>query len=199
MAGVGRAEISTTLEESLERGTRIPWVTFPDIEEPTNSPEGSKKPKEGQASLRAKRRVGNTGNRTHTGGGGYSDRYNRVGDCDGGCSSRDDATAAAYGDPAPVGEPRESYGGRNDDDRFSCRASSPGSLHVSLTNHRFICTYQSCTKTFRRYGDLTRHFKKHFICQRVFHCFHAGCYRNGDHGFYRKDKFFDHRRKKHGF
>lgn len=50
-------------------------------------------------------------------GGGYSDRYDR----DGGRSSRD-APQAGYGDPAPRGEGRESYGGRfYDDDRYSRR------------------------------------------------------------------------------
>lgn len=71
----------------------------------------------------------------------------------------------------------------------SCRAS---------THHRFICTFQTCSKTFRRYGDLTRHFKKHFTCLRAFHCSHLGCDRNGEKGFYRKDKLLDHQKKKHG-
>jgi hypothetical protein len=67
-----------------------------------------------------------------------------------------------------------------------------------LTNHRYFCTHEGCDKTFRRYGDLRRHFRKHFICSRAFHCHHLGCHRNGDNGFYRKDKFVDHQRKKHG-
>jgi hypothetical protein len=62
----------------------------------------------------------------------------------------------------------------------------------------FICTYPHCTKTFKRYGDLKRHFKKHFPVMRTFECFHQECDRNGTRGFYRKDKFEEHRRVKHG-
>jgi transformer-2 protein len=61
------------------------------------------------------------GDERRGGGGGYSDRYERGGDRDGGRSSRDAAPAAAYGDPAPRGEAREPYGGRNDDERYSRR------------------------------------------------------------------------------
>ncbi|KAG9233994.1 hypothetical protein BJ875DRAFT_505016 [Amylocarpus encephaloides] len=56
--------------------------------------------------------------RPRGGGGGYSDRYDR-GDRG---SARDAAPAAAYGDPAPRGEAREPYGGRNyDDERYTRR------------------------------------------------------------------------------
>ncbi|TVY57643.1 putative RNA-binding protein C25G10.01 [Lachnellula cervina] len=53
------------------------------------------------------------------GGGGYSDRYDR-GDRG---SAREPAPASNYGDPAPRGEAREPYGGRQhyEDDKYSRR------------------------------------------------------------------------------
>lgn len=66
-------------------------------------------------------RYSSRGDDRRGGGGGYSDRYDRGGDRDGGRSSRDVAPAPAYGDPAPRGEGREPYGGRDYYERDSRR------------------------------------------------------------------------------
>jgi hypothetical protein len=55
-----------------------------------------------------------------------------------------------------------------------------------------------CSNTFVRAGDLRRHYGVHFPDRRTFHCRVEGCDRNGQRGFYRRDKFRDHRRQAHG-
>lgn len=62
---------------------------------------------------------------------------------------------------------------------------------------RYACNQTGCAKTFKRYTDLKRHFKKHFPCQRRFKCYEEGCDRNGENGFYRRDKLLAHQRTKH--
>ncbi len=62
------------------------------------------------------------------------------------------------------------------------------------TNH--LC--DRCTGAFGRAGDLRRHYRVHFPDYRTFHCRLEGCSRNGQRGFYRRDKFRDHQRQVHG-
>jgi len=56
-----------------------------------------------------------------------------------------------------------------------------------------------CSSAFGRAGDLRRHYRVHFPDHRTFHCWVEGCNRNGQRGFYRRDKFRDHQRQAHGF
>ena len=49
--------------------------------------------------------------------------------------------------------------------------------------------------TFARRGDLCRHAKKHLPPEHP--CPVANCDRKGDEAFYRRDKLYDHLRKKH--
>jgi hypothetical protein len=56
-----------------------------------------------------------------------------------------------------------------------------------------------CPNVFGRAGDLRRHYRVHFPDRRTFHCHFEGCNRNGQRGFYRRDKFRDHQRQAHGF
>jgi hypothetical protein len=56
-----------------------------------------------------------------------------------------------------------------------------------------------CSSSFGRAGDLRRHYRVHFPDRRTFHCRIEGCNRNGQRGFYRRDKFRDHQRQAHNF
>lgn len=56
-----------------------------------------------------------------------------------------------------------------------------------------------CPSAFGRAGDLRRHYRVHFPDRHTFHCRVEGCNRNGQRGFYRRDKFRDHQRHAHGF
>ncbi|KAF8849775.1 hypothetical protein BDZ45DRAFT_732025 [Acephala macrosclerotiorum] len=55
-----------------------------------------------------------------------------------------------------------------------------------------------CPNTFKRAGDLRRHYKKHFPSQYIYDCHVIGCDRVGTNGFYRKDKLAHHLKKAHG-
>lgn len=55
-----------------------------------------------------------------------------------------------------------------------------------------------CPSAFGRAGDLRRHYRVHFPDRHTFHCHLEGCHRNGQRGFYRRDKFRDHQRQAHG-
>lgn len=72
--------------------------------------------------------------------------------------------------------------------------STPGGSQSSQDD-RLPCN--RCTKTFKREGDLRRHYKKHFRSQYIFECFVGNCTRNGGKGFYRRDKWADHQKKRH--
>ena len=93
----------------------------------------------------------------------------------------------------------------------SSNATAPASNYgpTSLVNHvneDFSLTKQQadfrhecdkCNASFKRLGDLKRHYKKHFPVTRIFHCKVLGCDKNGENGFYRRDKLMDHMRSAH--
>jgi hypothetical protein len=66
---------------------------------------------------------------------------------------------------------------------------------TNVNTNRFKCDQPSCTTTFTRAGDLSRHMKKHGPPEHA--CPVDGCNRKGDNAFYRLDKLQDHQRKKH--
>lgn len=55
-----------------------------------------------------------------------------------------------------------------------------------------------CLKVFGRSGDLGRHYREHFEENRCYHCYEDGCDRNGQRGFFRRDKLRDHQKSVHG-
>jgi hypothetical protein len=69
----------------------------------------------------------------------------------------------------------------------------------NLTNKQadFRHECDKCEASFKRLGDLKRHYKKHFPATRIFHCKAPGCDKNGENGFYRRDNLMDHIRSTH--
>jgi hypothetical protein len=65
----------------------------------------------------------------------------------------------------------------------------------STQGFRHACN--KCDKSFKRSEDLRRHYRKHFPGTRVFPCNVPGCDKNGENGFYRRDKLMYHRRSAH--
>jgi len=61
--------------------------------------------------------------------------------------------------------------------------------------YRHAC--DKCTASFKRPGDLRRHYRKHFPETRVFSCSAPGCDKTGENGFYRRDKLMHHLRTAH--
>jgi hypothetical protein len=74
-------------------------------------------------------------------------------------------------------------------------ASQFQSPNPSTVNGRHVC--RLCSSTFKRKGDLGRHWKKHLPEQANFHCRHPHCDRNGRNGFYRRDKLIAHQKQVH--
>jgi hypothetical protein len=77
----------------------------------------------------------------------------------------------------------------------SSSSTSPALASTNANINRFTCGYVGCNMTFARRGDFCRHAKKHLPGEHP--CPVANCDRKGDEAFYRRDKLYDHLRKKH--
>ncbi|KAH8595916.1 hypothetical protein B0O99DRAFT_621725 [Bisporella sp. PMI_857] len=70
----------------------------------------------------------------------------------------------------------------------------PSVVSTTGTRPRHGC--HSCTKTFKRRGELARHSRQHDPNAHRYPCPFVGCDRVGNNGFLRSDKLIEHRRRK---
>jgi len=69
--------------------------------------------------------------------------------------------------------------------------------HFRNEQDQYCCQAPDCNTAVTRWGELTRHYRKHCLKPQIFPCEVIGCKYGGANGFKRKDKLLSHKRNVH--